>query len=247
MLAYLRLEALRMLRNPAYLFFTLALPIGIYLLFTSMFGGGGGSTMQGVPYDTGFMVSMAAFGAIGAALHATGPRIADERSRGWLRQLRVTPLPARKVIAAKVLAAIALAGPAVILVSIAGVLAYGVTLAAWQWAAMFALLWLGALPFAALGVLIGYLLKNVDAAQAATTAVYLPLAVLGGLWMPVQVLPEALQRVAHALPSNRYAELGWQVAGGQAPTPTTGLILLGWTAAFAATAAYGYRRSNAAG
>jgi ABC-2 type transport system permease protein len=62
------------------------------------------------------MVSMAAFGAIGAALTATGPRIAQERTNGWMRRLRIMPLPTRSVITAKILAAMVWALPAILLV-----------------------------------------------------------------------------------------------------------------------------------
>ncbi|MGH3319243.1 MAG: ABC transporter permease [Streptosporangiaceae bacterium] len=241
MLPYLRLEVLRVLRNKTFLILNLGMPIGFYLLFTSLFGG---TTVRGVDQTVQFMVSMAAFGGMGAALWGTGPRIAQERQLGWLRQLRATPLPAREVITAKVLAALVLALPALILVSIVGVVVHGVHLAAWQWAAMLALLWVGALPFAALGVLIGSL-TNTEASQIATNGVYLVLAALGGLWMPVKILPSVLQHVAHALPSNRYGELGWQIVAGHAPTLASGLVLAAWTVGVGALAAYAYRRREA--
>jgi ABC-2 type transport system permease protein len=38
------------------------------------------------------MVGLAAFGTMGAVL-SSGARIAAERSTGWNRQLRLTPLP----------------------------------------------------------------------------------------------------------------------------------------------------------
>jgi hypothetical protein len=58
---------------------------------------------------------MAAFGAIGAVLMATGPRIAAERQSGWLRQLRLTPLRPGATLAARLVAALALTLPAICL------------------------------------------------------------------------------------------------------------------------------------
>ena len=46
---------------------------------------------------------------------------------------------------------------------------------------------------------------------------YLVLAALGGLWMPVQILPSPLQTVAKTLPSYHLAQLGWHIARGVAP------------------------------
>ncbi|MGI9048908.1 MAG: hypothetical protein ACR2GU_05995 [Rubrobacteraceae bacterium] len=75
-----------------------------------------------------------------------------------------------------------------------------------------------------------------------TMAVVLGALSLGGFWFPVSLLPETLQHVAHALPFNRYADLGWQIVAGHAPTPADAAILLAWGVAFAALAMLGYRR-----
>jgi ABC-2 type transport system permease protein len=65
---------------------------------------------------------------------------------------------------------------------------------------------------------------------------YLVFAALGSLWMPVKILPAPLQTVAHMLPSNRVAELGWRIAACDAPSITAALILAMWFVG-AATAA----------
>ena len=51
-----------------------------------------------------FMVGLAAFGTMNAVI-AAGARIAAERSVGWNRQLRLTPLSARAYLLTKVLTA----------------------------------------------------------------------------------------------------------------------------------------------
>ena len=58
----------------------------------------------------------------------------------------------------------------------------------------------GALPFCALGLLLGTLVKG-QGAPALINMVYLPMAFLSGLWFPVQALPSFLQDVAPLLPS----------------------------------------------
>ena len=68
----------------------------------------------------------------------------------------------------------------------------------------------------ALGILVGTIADG-DGAQGLTMALYLVLAALGGLWMPVQILPSALQTVAKTLPSYHLAQLGWHIAQGVAP------------------------------
>ena len=60
---------------------------------------------------------------------------------------------------------------------------------------------------AVLGIVIGLWVKA-DAVPGLTTLVLLVLAMLGGLWFPVQIMPSVMQTVAHTLPSYWLAELG---------------------------------------
>ncbi len=242
MFSLLRLEIRRMLTDTRFLILMLAMPIAMYLLFSAIFA----STppVNGMSEAVRDMISMAAFGAIGAALMATAPRIAQERTNGWLRQLRIMPVSTGQVITAKVLAAMAWALPAIVLVDVTAVLAHGVRMAAWQWLAIGGLLWVGTAPFAALGTFLGYLTGG-ESAFGVTYGIYLFLAALGGLWMPVSILPATLRHIATVLPSNRFAELGWRIAVGDAPTPLGALVLAGWLVVFTALAGLLYRRSNA--
>lgn len=243
MLGYLRVELRRMVRDRRFVFFTIAVPIGFYLLWSNTFASDGPAAATGLPLQIHLMVSMAAFGAIGAALTTTGPRLAAELHSGWLRQLRATPLPGRAVIFTKILASMLLALPPLALVSLTAALTQDVRLPAAEWAGMIALMWLATLPFAALGTLIGSLAGG-DASQPVTVGVYLVLSALGGLWMPTDELPRALRAVAHWLPSNRFAEIGWDIVGGHAPAASAGLILAGWAAALGGCAVAAYRRAT---
>jgi ABC-2 type transport system permease protein len=69
--------------------------------------------------------------------------------------------------------------------------------------------------------------------------------VLGGLLAPATYFPEWLRGLAHALPTYRYAELGWRAAAGQLPSGSELAVLAAWTAVFAVVAAWAYRRSTA--
>jgi len=188
MIGYLRLELMRGLRDPRYLVLALVAPVGFYLLFTNLFGAAQGAGANGLPAAVGAMVSMAMFGAMWAVLSATSPRIAQERGIGWLRQLRLLPVRAQSVLTARLIAAVVLAGPALVLVFITAVVNHGVALDAWRWVVLLALLWLGAVPIALLGIALGYA-TDADSAFTITYGLNLVLAALGGLWMPISVLP----------------------------------------------------------
>ncbi|MFB9832072.1 ABC transporter permease [Actinoallomurus acaciae] len=243
MLRYLLLEIRRTYRDRRFVFFTIAIPVGFYLLWSNIFAKGDMDPETGLDAKTYLLVSMAAFGALGASLTTTGARLAAERHGGWLRQLQVTPLRPWAVITAKVLASMCLALPAVVLVGLAAVLTQHVHLSAGEWAGLIGVMWIGTLPFAALGTLIGSLVGP-DAAQPLTVACYMILAILGGMWMSVSILPKTMRTIAHWTPSNRFADLGWSVVAGHVPPASDALILAGWTAVLGTLAIAAYRRAT---
>ncbi|WP_328560178.1 ABC transporter permease [Streptomyces coelicoflavus] len=230
---YLRLETRRTLRDPGFVIGGVAMPVLMYLLFTNLGGDAG-------EWKTGAMVGMAAYGAVGSALN-TGGGVAEDRAIGWLRQLRVTPMPPHQVVAGRALTASVTVLPAIAAVLGAGGLINGVRLDAWQWAALALLLWLGSVPFTLLGLGNGYRLTG-QTTGVANMVANLGLAVLGGLWFPLALFPEWLRTVSSYTPTNRFAQLGTSVATGQAPPVGGILVLAGWLLAFGAYAVLSYRR-----
>ena len=239
---YLRLECLRMLRDPRYLALAVIAPIGFYLLFATLFGGRAASPGS-LPGTVEIMVAMAAYGAIWGALSATGPRIAHERDCGWLEQLRAMPMTMGQVTAAKLAAGMAVALPALVLVCATAAGAKDVRMAAVRWAALLGAVWLGSLPFALMGIAIGHAVGS-ETAFPLSYALYMAMSAMGGLWVPPSQLPSSFQHVADVLPTYRLADLGWQIVGGHAPAAVDWAVLAAWTAGFAALA---YRLPRRAG
>ena len=242
MTGFLTLELRRSLRDVRYLVIAVALPIGLYLLFTGLFGAHG-QRAQGLPQPVELMVAMITYGAMWAVFSTTGPRIAHERAIGWTRQLRVTPLNPAAALSGKLAATLAAALPAMALVALTAVLSHHVQLSAAQWAALLAAMWVGVLPLALLGLAIGYLAGD-DIAFPLTMALYFALGALGGLWIPLSAMPHAMQDLGRALPSNGVAELGWRIAGGQASVPRAVLVLTAWLLGGATAALLAYRRRS---
>ncbi len=241
MARYLKLEVLRVLRNARFLIFTIGFPLGFYLLFVSMYGGAG--RVGGLPMDAYFLVSMASFGTLGAALNSAGTRLAIERAGGWTRQLRVTPLSAGRYVATKGLSAMLSAVPGLALVALAAGLLDHLALPFGTWARILAVAWLGALPFATLGILLGYLFDS-ESAQSGVMVTYFGLSILGGLWIPFQMLPSVLQDIGRALPSYYLVHLGWGTLAGAPPSLRDIGVLAAYAAAFAVLAMWRFRRDE---
>lgn len=239
-LYFLRLEILRMLRDPKYLALAVVTPIGFYLLFASLFGGSPVEPGQ-LKGTVEIMVAMAAYGAIWAVLSTTAPRIAEERQIGWLDQLRSMPVPTARVLTAKVLASVATALPTIVLVCLTAAIVKGVQLTLGQWLALVGAMWLGSTVFAALGIAIGFLI-SADAAYPVSYGLYMAMSAMGGLWVPPAILPTAMKNIANALPTYQLARLGWEIAAGHAPTVTSVLVLLAWAFGLAGIAVLAFRR-----
>ena len=240
MTGFVTLELRRALRDVRYLIIAVAMPIGLYLLFTGLFGSHGQRAL-GLPQSVELMVAMVAYGAIWAVFSATGPRIAHERAIGWTRQLRVTPLAPVSALSGKLVTALAAALPAMLLVALTAVVSHHVHLSAAQWLALVAAMWAGVLPLALLGLAIGYLAGD-EIAFPLMMALYFALGALGGLWIPLSNMPHVMQDVGQVLPSNGLAQLGWRIAGGQASLLTAAIVLAAWTLASALAAILAYRR-----
>jgi ABC-2 type transport system permease protein len=226
MIGYLRLQVVSAFRDPRYLMLAVVAPIGFYLLFSSLFGQE--TAAPGVKVQVALIVSMSVFGAMWAVLSATGPRIAQERSIGWLRQLKLLPVRAPAVLTGRLLAALAVAAPAIVLVFLTGAIVHGVSLSAVRWVTLLAVIWLGVIPVGALGLVIGYA-ADAEVAFGIVYGLYMVLAALGGLWMPMSILPSGLQAIGKLLPSYRAADIGWRVLSGSPIDFSSVLILAGWT------------------
>jgi ABC-2 type transport system permease protein len=240
MASYLSLELRRSLRDRRYLLLVVGWPVAAYLLFSTVFGSAADGS-QGLSPSVEIMVAMAAFGAMGGVLMASGPRLATDRQVGWLRQLRLTPLSPARILGVRVVSAMSLSLPAICLTFLTAALVKDVTLPLWEWPVLTLLIAAGCLPFAAMGIVVGSIADG-DGAQGLTMVLYLVLAALGGLWMPVQILPAPMQTIAKTLPSYHLAQLGWHIARGVAPALGDGLVLLAWFAGAALLAVAVSRR-----
>jgi ABC-2 type transport system permease protein len=195
-LVYLRLEIVRLLRNRRVLIFSILMPALLLLIFGGIYGRG---ALNGVTAASYLMVSMGLFGSMSAAI-GSGGSIALERGIGWNRQLRLTALPPNGYVVTKLLLSLVMALPPIIITFLVGVLALGVRLPVQTWLLVTALSWLGALPFASLGLVVGYLAKP-DSVQQVSALLYLLLAAFGGIWVPIETMPSLMHRIAEWTPA----------------------------------------------
>ncbi|MEU5048311.1 ABC transporter permease [Streptomyces sp. NPDC021096] len=238
-----KLEIARTLRNKKFVFFSVLYPVLLYVLIAG--GASEDELVKGTKLTLPLlmMVSMASFGAITAVLVGNSEKIAKEREKGWVRQLRLTALPGRGYVAAKVASASVVSLPSILAVFAVAAAVKHVRLDAWQWVALTGSIWAGSIVFAALGVAIGYLATG-DAVRPITFIIYFALAILGGLWMPTTTFPQWLQDIAAWTPTHAYAALGQAIEVGDAPHLKDVSLLFAYLVLFAGGAAWLYRKDT---
>jgi ABC-2 type transport system permease protein len=229
-------EIQRIYRSPRFLIFTVGFPVLYFVIFTGIYATGpdaGAATAI-------LMVNMGSFGAISAAL-STGGRVAIERGIGWNRQLRLTALPSWGYVAAKAALSMLVALPALVLVFALAGTVKGVDLSVLTWIRVFLAAWLGVLPFAAIGLLLG-MIATPDSAQGMTTVTMLLFTLLGGVLIPAQVLPAAAASFAHLLPSYWLTTIALGQVNGESVSMTGVAVILAWLVVVGAGVALLYRR-----
>jgi ABC-2 type transport system permease protein len=241
-IAYTRFELFRTLRNRRLFLLSLGFPLGLYFLVAAPTRDVADLAGTGIPAPLYFMVGLATFGTT-AAMLSTGARIAGDRVAGWTRQLRLTPLPDRSYLATKVVTAYLMTLLVLVLHYLAGVL-LGVRLPAIAWLHVTALMLVGLIPFAALGILLGHVL-SVEAIGPAMGGLTALLAFISGTWFPLG--HGALADIARYVPSYWLVQASRVALGGDAWPLAGWLVVAIWSVALIALAGYAYRKDTERG
>jgi ABC-2 type transport system permease protein len=237
-LTYIRYEVTRNFRIWQFVFFALAWPLIVFFTVTSA---NRHATFDGIGFPLYFMAGMAAMGTISGVV-SRGSLIATERSIGWTRQMRITPLRAPVYFGAKVLCGYLMGLLTIAALCVAGAV-MGVRLSAGGWLAFIGLVLVGLVPFAVLGILFGHLLKP-EALLPAVAGITTLLALLGGAYGFLVAKSGALFEVIKALPSYWLVQAG-KAALGHGGWPAEGwIVTAAWTAVLVPLTVLVYRRDT---
>lgn len=183
-LTYLGIEFKRVLRDFGSLFFVVALPAFMYVIFGTTFDYGANDIGNG-NVSMYIMIGMAAYGAV-TATTSIGGRAAVERMQGWGRQLGLTPMRDSAYVAIKSILAMGIALVPVLLIYAIGYFtgAKGTT-EVWLVSAL--AVFAGAALFAMFGLAVGLAFRSEGAVGVASGMVVI-LGFLGNLFVPLSGL-----------------------------------------------------------
>ncbi len=190
-----RAECLRYLRSPSFLLPTLLFPAVFFLMFGVVLG-----SHNSADAPRFLLASYSTFGVMAPGLFGFGMSLALERDNGLLTLKRAMPMPPAAYLLGKMVMAMLMAALIAGLLQTLAIAFANVQLHPVQMLQLAGVCIFGALPFCALGLLLGTLVKG-HGAPAVVNLLYLPMAFMSGLWFPLSMLPPLVRNLAPLWPS----------------------------------------------
>lgn len=232
----------RFLREPMALFFTVAFPVLLLLLFGFIWGNEPGSPFSppGFGYIDAVVPALAAIVIGTVALVSIPTATATDRKQKLLRRYQATPLRPLVYFVADVSVHVATAAMGMVLLIIVAKLVFALRFGG-SWLAVLGGFALSTLAFVAVGYVIAGVVRSDRVALAVGMAIYFPLMFLSGAAMPLETMPENVRRVAGWLPLGHVVRLLQDLWFGTGWNWTSGLVLLGMLVVGTAVSAVVFR------
>jgi len=193
-------------RNPASVFFTVAFPVVLLLIFATVFGDQTVDVAGGIETTTYYVPAIVTLSVISATMQSLAMSLVIAREDGRLKRGRGTPMPAWVFIAGRVGNSIVVALLMLALIAAIGRLVYDVPVPWDRLPAIVLTLAVGAGAFCCLGVALTAAIPSQDAAAPIVNALLLPLYFLSGVFIPDDQLPSGVIHFADVFPVRHFFE-----------------------------------------
>ena len=181
------------MRNRAFLFFSLIMPIAFLFIYAGIFGRG---NRQAVPYLLAEVLALTVMGSF----WGLSVQLVTFREQGILRRFRVTPVGASAMLASSLLSNYFLTLPTIVIEFF---------LARWIFhmaglgnlAGVFVLVTAGTVSFASLGLIVASVTNTMQETQIINQIIWFIFLFLSGATIPLPILPRIVQGFALYLPA----------------------------------------------
>jgi len=208
MINYIRLlhthslyQLVELLRQPMYVVSTLIFPAMFFWFFGVPNAKTSGASLL-------LMGSFSCFAVLGVVLFQFAIGISQEKNTPWSQYLNILPLPPSLRLLPRILNSLIMAMASVFCVLTTALICTPLQFSEIPFVEFFIALLTGALPFAFLGAALGYF-SGAKSIVPLANLIYLPLSFAGGLWLPPEALPSAIQSISKYLPTRLFGELAW--------------------------------------
>jgi ABC-2 type transport system permease protein len=191
-------------RNPASVFFTVAFPVVLLLIFATVFGEETVDVRGGIDTTAYYVPAIITLAVISATMQSLAMSLVIAREDGRLKRGRGTPMPAWVFIAGRVGNSGVVALMMLVLIAAIGRIVYGVAIPWGQLPQIVFVLLIGAAAFCCLGIALTAAIPSQDAAAPIVNALLLPLYFLSGVFIPDDQLPSGVIHFADAFPIRHF-------------------------------------------
>jgi ABC-type multidrug transport system permease subunit len=202
-LAYIKSTLLLTTRDRLVVFFNFLFPLIFFVAFGEGFGA---RTSTGAMSQVLTMVLV--IGVLGSGFFGAGMRATVERESGILRRFKVAPITPAPIVTAGLVTGWVLFLPTVIFFILIARLRYGMPFPE-HFFSLLVMVSAGVLAFRSLGAIIASVVNSMAESQIIIQLMYLPMLMLSGATVPLNIMPDWLQVVAQFLPST-HLYLGMQ-------------------------------------
>ena len=202
----LRAEQRLFWRNREAAFFTFFLPVIFFLIFASVYGDTRIKKEGGIRGASFLEAGMIGYGVAATCFAGLGITLVIRRESGILKRIRATPLPASAYMLAVLTSTFVVFLIEAGLIIATGRLLFSVPVPG-RLLSLIAVLLIGALCFAALGVGIAGFVRSAEGSSAVINAVYLPMAIISGTFFTPNSYPQFLRVIAEVTPLTHYTRL----------------------------------------
>lgn len=209
------------LRNSTLLFMNYLFPLGVYAIMGLIM------TQVNPFFVDSLLPAMIIFVILGSTILGLPSPLVEAREAGVYRSFKINGVPAASIVAIPVLTTTFHALIAAGIVALTAVPVFG-GVAPDRWWPIAGIAALTAFTCSAIGALIGVVAANSRATTLLSQLIFLPSMLIGGLMVPLSMLPESVQRFAGLLPTAHAMQAFEGLAYGRATTfaPAASILIL---------------------
>jgi ABC-2 type transport system permease protein len=207
------------LRNSTLLLMNYLFPMAFYAMMGLVM------TQINPGFQEVLLPAMVVFAAMASTLLGLPGPLVESREAGIYRSYKVNGVPAASILLTPALTTAFHVFIVAAIIALTGVPFFGGS-APLNWGAFILVTIVTVVSFAGLGALIGVIASDSRSVVLLSQLVFLPSMLLGGMMMPLDVLPESIRSVSMFLPATHAMEAYLGYAYGQATAVAPGLSIL---------------------
>jgi ABC-2 type transport system permease protein len=215
-------------RNLKYPFFVMLMPIMFYVLYTKIFTFGDAAAVAS--FHKTYLTSMIVFSVMLGGIMSLSALMQHDRSVGFVRALSMTPTGTRNYYCSLMTLMTLLNMASVIALSLVSMVVNATNLTVLNVLGLMGLLIIGSIPVLALSILYSRI-SSPQLLSIVSNLTVFPLAIISGLWLPLQMLPAWLQRIGMISPMWATNELMGDWIQGKTLESDAIVNLAAWVAA----------------